>query len=225
VKKILLVAAIGLVAGALGFAVYLNSKQKAETEAAAVAAAEASAAAQATDDELVLAAVLPEFSLKNRDGQMQSIKSWPGKSLIINFWATWCGPCRREIPLLMKTHEQRANDGFMVVGIAIDFHDEVVKYANEMKMNYPLLSGEQDGMAAADAFGVNSLGLPFTVFTANDGRIVMLHMGEIHEPQLKIVLDGVGRVNSGELTPDAARAAIAQQLMDLPPEKPAAGDA
>jgi thiol-disulfide isomerase/thioredoxin len=225
VKKILLVAAIGLVAGALGAAIHLNSKQKAEAEAATVAAAEASAAAAEEEAERPLATVLPEFTLKNRDGQMQSIKSWPGKSLIINFWATWCGPCRREIPLLMKIHEQRAKDGFVVVGVAIDFHDEVVKYADEMKINYPLLSGEQDGMAAADAFGVNSLGLPFTIFTANDGRIVTLHMGEIHEPQLKIVLDGVGRVNSGELTPDAARAAIAQQLMDLPPEKPAVGEA
>jgi thiol-disulfide isomerase/thioredoxin len=225
VKKILLVAAIGLVAGALGVAIYLNSQQKAEAEAAAIAAAEASAAAAAVDAEKPLATVLPEFSLKNRAGQMQSIKSWPGKSLIINFWATWCGPCRREIPLLMRVHEQRANDGFVVVGVAIDFHDEVVKYADEMKINYPLLSGEQDGMAAADAFGVNSLGLPFTIFTASDGRIVALHMGEIHEPELKIVLDGVQQVNRGEVTPDVARATITQQLMDLPPEKPAAGEA
>lgn len=223
-KKILLVASISLVAGALGSAIYLNSKQKAEAEAAAVAAAEAAARADA-EDERILATVLPEFSLKNRAGEMQSIKSWPGKSLIINFWATWCGPCRREIPLLMKVHEQRAKDGFEVIGVAIDFHDEVVKYADEMKINYPLLSGEQDGMAAADAFGVNSLGLPFTVFTANDGRIVTLHMGEIHEPQLKIVLNGVERVNKGELTPDAARAVIAQQLMDLPPENPASDQA
>ena len=166
------------VAGALGSGIYLNSQQI-RTEPLRLAAADASAAIAEAEAERPLATVLPEFSLKNRDGQMQSIKSWPGKSLIVNFWATWCGPCRREIPLLMQVHEQRAKDGFMVVGVAIDFHDEVVKYADEMKMNYPLLSGEQDGMAAADAFGVNSLGLPFTIFTANDGRIVMLHMGEI----------------------------------------------
>ena len=93
---------------------------------------------------------LPEFSLKNREGTQQSIYSWPGKSLIINFWATWCTPCRREIPLLMSLQEQYAADGFQLVGIAIDFREDVLKYAEATHINYPLLIGEQDGLNAVD---------------------------------------------------------------------------
>src|ERR1700709_1533368 len=71
---------------------------------------------------------LPEFSLKNRAGELQSIHSWPGKSLIINFWATWCAPCRREIPLLIELQQQHAADAIQLVGIAVDFRDDVLKY-------------------------------------------------------------------------------------------------
>jgi len=221
VKKILVVAVISLIAGALGFAFYSNSKQKAEAEQAAATAEQA--AANAEPGPRPMATVLPEFSLKNRAGEMQSIKSWPGKSLIINFWATWCGPCRREIPLLMDIQAKRAKDGFEVVGIAIDFHEEVIKYADQMKINYPLLIGEQDGMAAGDSFGIDASGLPFTVFTAQDGRIVTIKIGELTAPMAAIILRTVEQVNRGELTPDAARSQIAMELMALAPEKPATG--
>jgi len=221
VKKILVVAVISLVAGALGFAFYSNSKQKAEAEQAAAAAEQA--AANAEPAPRPMATMLPEFSLKNRAGELQSIKSWPGKSLIINFWATWCGPCRREIPLLMDLQAKRAKDGFEVIGIAIDFHEDVIKYADQMKINYPLLIGEQDGMAAGDAFGIDATGLPFTIFTDKQERIVTIKIGEITAPMADIILRTVEQVNRGELTPDAARAQIAQELMALPPEKAHAG--
>src|SRR5205823_3019351 len=91
---------------------------------------------------------LPEFSLRDRDGKPTSIRSWPGKSLIINFWATWCEPCRREMPLLLKLQHDQQIHGFQVVGIAIDFKDAVLKYADAMHITYPVLIGEQDGFAA-----------------------------------------------------------------------------
>lgn len=160
---------------------------------------------------------LPDISLQNRDGQPQSIRSWPGKSLIVNFWATWCAPCRKEIPLLMEIGREEAAAGFQVVGIAIDFRDDVLKYADEVKIDYPLLIGEQDGLAAADAFGVPSAGLPFTVFTDNQGRIVTTFMGELTRAKADILLAAIKRVNRGELEPDAAKAAIAAELLKLPP--------
>jgi hypothetical protein len=78
------------------------------------------------------------------------------------------------------------------------------------------LIGEQDGLAAADAFGVSSVGLPFTAFTDQKGRIVTMLMGELTREKAKIILAAVKRVNKGELTPESARAAIASDLLKLP---------
>jgi thiol-disulfide isomerase/thioredoxin len=211
-KNWLTIAAIALLSAGAGFIIYQQSNSS--TASAGSVLGEVQAAVPASPPPM--ATVLPEFSLQNRAGQMQSIRSWPGKSMIVNFWATWCAPCRKEIPLLKEIAKGEAKAGFQVVGIAVDFRDEVIKYADEINIDYPLLIGEQDGLAAADAFGVRSLGLPFTAFTDNQGRIVTLLMGELTRPKAKIILNTVKRVNKGELTPDAARAAIATEFLKIP---------
>jgi thiol-disulfide isomerase/thioredoxin len=213
-KNFLTIAAVALVAGGAGFMIYHQTKGGSEPVGSLMAEAQgATTAAPATT---AMATVLPEFSLENRAGQQQSIRSWPGKSMIVNFWATWCGPCRKEIPLLKEIAKTEANAGFQVVGIAVDFRDDVIKYADEIKIDYPILIGEQAGFAAADAFGVHTLGLPFTAFTDNKQRIVMMLMGELTPAKAKIILSTVKRVNKGELTPEAGRAAIASEFLKLP---------
>src|SRR5262245_15538868 len=117
-----------------------------------------------------LADRLPDFALGNLAGEPQSISSWPGKPLLINFWATWCAPCRREIPLLKEL--QSSNDTLQVVGIAVEARDPVVTFANEMQFNYPVLIGQSDAWEAAAAFGVDVYALPFTVFTGADGSVL-----------------------------------------------------
>lgn len=158
---------------------------------------------------------LPEFSLQNRTGSLQSSHSWPGKSLVLNFWATWCAPCRREIPLLMKLQKQHAADGVQVVGIAVDFRDEVLKYADAMKIDYPLLIGEQDGLQAVDAFGIDAVGFPYTVFTDAQGNIVTTHIGELHQEQADLILSTIKRVNRGELAVGVARTELNSALSNL----------
>jgi thiol-disulfide isomerase/thioredoxin len=159
--------------------------------------------------------MLPEFSLKNRAGELQSIHSWPGKSLIINFWATWCAPCRREIPLLIELQKQHAADGVQLVGIAVDFRDDVLKYADTMHIDYPLLIGEQDGMQAVDAFGIDAVGFPYTVFTDAKGEIITMHIGELSKQQAELILATIKRVNQGELKTGAARAELYVALANL----------
>jgi thiol-disulfide isomerase/thioredoxin len=158
---------------------------------------------------------LPEFSLKNRAGELQSIHAWPGKSLIINFWATWCAPCRREIPLLKQLQQDRASEGVQVVGIAVDFRDEVLKYANAINIDYPLLIGEQDGLDAVDAFGIEAVGFPYTVFTDAKGNIITTYIGELHKEQAELILDTIKQINSGGLAVNLARTQLTAQLSNL----------
>jgi thiol-disulfide isomerase/thioredoxin len=159
--------------------------------------------------------VRPVFSLEDRDGKMRSITEWDGKSLVINFWATWCAPCRREIPFLRKLNAARASQNIQVIGIAVDFRENVLDYVKEVEIDYDVLIGEQDGLDAAAAFGLGSMGFPFTVFTDNQGRIVTAYLGELHQAQADLILDAVVEVNAGKLTLEEAQARIDTGLDSL----------
>lgn len=210
--------AVAVIAAAAGFGIYqFGIAPRSDTEQAALPEASApSAELQAEAGDSSLPETLPDFTLANLDGEPQSIRSWQGKSMIVNFWATWCAPCRREIPLLRKIQAEHGAEGFQVVGVAVDFRDDVLKYAKEIGIDYPLLIGEQDGFDAVNKFGRGSMGFPFTVFTDNQQRLVLFHLGEIHPPQAEIMLAAVRQVNNGELTPLAARAVATKQLAALP---------
>jgi thiol-disulfide isomerase/thioredoxin len=155
-------------------------------------------------------ATLPEFSLGNLAGEQQSIQSWPGKPLLINFWATWCGPCLREIPMLKEL--QTARPDLQVVGIAIDKRDLVVGFAATMQFNYPILIGQNEAWAAAGALGVNIYALPFTVFTAGDGSILGVHSGELHAEHLEAFQQVVDDLAAGKIGTDQARSRIAERI-------------
>jgi thiol-disulfide isomerase/thioredoxin len=170
---------------------------------------------------LELAERLPQISLADRDGVARGLDHWHGRSLIVNFWATWCAPCRREIPLLSALQRNHAAEGFQVIGVAVDYRDKVLAYADEMKIDYPLLIGEQEALDAAAAFGVDVVGLPFTVFSDAQGRIIAAHMGELTAGQAGVILGAVRRVNEGAATPLQARTAIDAGLSALARDQPA----
>jgi thiol-disulfide isomerase/thioredoxin len=158
---------------------------------------------------------LPQFSLENSAGKATSIASFGDKSLIINFWATWCAPCRKEIPLLQTLHTEWAGRDVSVVGIAVDYRDPVLAFAERYKIGYPLLIGEQDALDAAAAFGVESPVFPFTVFTDRRGEVVALFIGELHRPQAELILSEVQNLNKDLIQLPAARRAIAEGLSAL----------
>ena len=158
---------------------------------------------------------LPQFSLGDRSGKTTSIAAFAGKSLIINFWATWCAPCRSEIPLLQALHTEWAGRGVSVVGIAVDHRDKVLEFADRLKIGYPLFIGEQDALDVAGTFGVDSPMFPFTVFTDRRGEVVALFIGELHRPQAELILGKVQNLDNGQIELVAARRAIADGLQAL----------
>jgi thiol-disulfide isomerase/thioredoxin len=161
---------------------------------------------------------LPAISLPDRDGVTRPLSGWKGRPVIVNFWATWCGPCREEIPLLKALRNERNRDRLEIVGIAIDQRDAVLKYARDIGIDYPILIGEKEGYAAAEAFGV-SLVLPFSVFADSKGRIVTLKVGELHPDEAAFILDRVRDIDTKRLELAAARQQIADKMRTLSIER------
>jgi thiol-disulfide isomerase/thioredoxin len=163
---------------------------------------------------------LPDFALQDLDGKRTSIEHWAGKSLVINFWATWCAPCRREIPMLEALSGEWAGRGIAVIGIAVDHRDQVVRYAKELGIPYPLLTGEQDALDVAEAMGVQSPVFPFTVFTDRRGEVVALFVGALSKAQAGLILSVVQGVNRQEMALPEARRSISDGLRALSDKPP-----
>ena len=157
--------------------------------------------------EIALADELPEIVLADLAGAPTSIASWPDRPLLINFWATWCAPCLREIPLLKSFQTEHAD--VQIVGIAVDRLPPVQSFAAEMDFNYPILVGQNDATEAAAALGVQVLALPITVFTDPAGAILGIHTGEIHAEHLENYAAVLGELAAGRIDRGAARARIA----------------
>ncbi len=151
---------------------------------------------------------LPEFALEDLTGEIRSIHGWEGDALVINFWATWCAPCLREIPLLKEFQDTNGSAGVQVVGIAVDHLEAVRAFAEEMGFNYPVLVGQLAAMEAAAEFGVEFFVLPFTVFTDPRKRILGVHGGELHAEHLDEYLQVLNALEAGSMDIDAARARL-----------------
>ena len=156
----------------------------------------------------ILVDTLPEFALEDLAGEMRSIHGWEGDALVINFWATWCAPCLREIPLLKEFQDANESAGVQVVGIAVDHLEAVQAFAEDMGFNYPVLVGQLAAMEAAAEFGLEFFVLPFTVFTDARKRILGIHAGELHTEHLDELLLVLNALENGSLDIDAARARL-----------------
>ncbi|MGH8220799.1 MAG: TlpA family protein disulfide reductase [Steroidobacteraceae bacterium] len=157
---------------------------------------------------------LPDITLPDSAGVPRNLSFWRGHPLIVNFWATWCEPCRREIPLL-ESLRRKAADHLEVVGIAVDDRGPVLKYMQRMGIDYPVLIGGEDrGMAAIEAFGMQAV-LPFSVFADARGRIVAAKLGELHPDDAQLILARLADVDTGRLPIEKAREEISSGLATL----------
>ena len=131
------------------------------------------------------------FTLKDLSNQSVKLSAFKGKVILLDFWATWCGPCKIEIPWFIEFQQKYGKQGLQVVGVSIDDTlDKLKPYVSQMKMNYMVLQGlDQDAMQ--DAYGP-MFGIPITVVISRDGKMCNKHVGlsskEAFERQIKSLL-------------------------------------
>ena len=126
--------------------------------------------------------------LSDREGKSVAIGQWQGKVLLINFWATWCTPCREEIPHLVAAQRRYADKGLQVIGIAIDKKKEVNEFSRQIGMDYPILIDEQQGISLSKRLGNGAGIVPFTALVDRQGKVIAAVAGALNADQLESLL-------------------------------------
>ncbi|HHM05858.1 MAG TPA: TlpA family protein disulfide reductase [Gammaproteobacteria bacterium] len=123
----------------------------------------------------------PGFGLPDMDGVVHHIDEWDGKVIALNFWATWCRPCLREIPMLNGLQARYGEQGLQVIGVALDDREAVSAFIRNTPIDYAIMIGEDDAVDVARAYGNDAGVLPYTAIIDRDGRIAAVEFGELHE--------------------------------------------
>ncbi|HUN71519.1 MAG TPA: TlpA disulfide reductase family protein [Steroidobacteraceae bacterium] len=156
---------------------------------------------------------LPDIAFRDRLGLSRHFSDWRGRPMLVNFWASWCGPCREETPLLEHLSRQRTPE-VEVIGVAVDSRAAVLDYARRAGIQYPLLIGERPGLQAVQALGMEAV-FPFSVFVDARGRIVTLKIGKLAPDQAALILDRVDDLDRGRIDLATARREISQGMAQL----------
>ena len=163
-RKLLLFVVVALVAAAGGAVYRLGSFGSGDTGTAA---------------QRLYAASFPDLQ-----GRSWAIEQWRGQVLIVNFWATWCPPCREEIPLFVRLQERYRSRGLQFVGIAIDQPEKVAEFAREFSINYPMLIGGTETIELMRAAGNRAGVLPYTLIFDSSGKLVAREPGGLKEAKV-----------------------------------------
>jgi thiol-disulfide isomerase/thioredoxin len=130
--------------------------------------------------EAILALSLPDVQSK-----VQNLTQWRGKVLVVNFWATWCAPCREEIPIFVKMQQKYGDQGLQFVGISIDQPDKTLEFHTNFKINYPTLIGTFDTVEVSRQAGNQKRVLPYTLILGRNGQIAATESGGLTEQKLE----------------------------------------
>lgn len=139
------------------------------------------------------AQVLLAATLEDLDGKPQPLSQWRGKVLVVNFWATWCPPCLKEIPDFVRLQTRYGSQGVLFVGLAIDDKAKVADFVTKFGMNYPVLIAQKEGLNLARDAGNRLGGLPFTVIIDRHGRTAKVELGVLDEQKLAPILESLVR--------------------------------
>lgn len=174
-RRLLLYAAVAVVSAAagVGLRVWHGAGDAQQTATPATA----------SPAESILALQLPDTQ-----GKPERLEQWRGKVLVVNFWATWCAPCREEIPMFIKMQDKYRAQGVQFVGISIDQPDKTAQFAKEFGVNYPVLIGGFDVVDKSRDAGNDKRGLPFTLIFDRKGAINRAELGGLKQEKLEPVL-------------------------------------
>ncbi|HDP90405.1 MAG TPA: TlpA family protein disulfide reductase [Thioalkalivibrio sp.] len=173
---------VSLVSVAAGYWFYSLSQD--EPASRAVGGASMAGGLPAIDSQLI-GSPRPDFTLPDLTGEPHNIGAWDGQIVLVNFWATWCPPCRKEMPAFIELREQYSAQGFEIVGVAIDDPQQVQDFVDTLGVNYPILHGDVDAMEIAKAYGDRFVTLPYSVLLDRDGTIRFIQPGELHKHVLE----------------------------------------
>jgi thiol-disulfide isomerase/thioredoxin len=134
---------------------------------------------------------LPPFSLNDLNGKQHAISEWQNKIRVINFWATWCPPCLKEMPTFNALNQEYAEKGVQFIGIALDDPDQVREFVAKNRITYPILLGGDNGTELARSLGNILNTVPFTVFVDQSDQIVKTHMGELSQTEIVAIIRSI----------------------------------
>ena len=129
-----------------------------------------------------------QFSLQDLDGKTRSISEWSDRRVLINFWATWCVPCRREMPMLQNLYLNKDTHNIEIIGIAVDQNEPVRDFINEYGIEFPILIGQSNAYEIMQQLGNTATTLPYTLVVEPDGLIAWYKSTELKAEDLPDIL-------------------------------------
>ena len=178
-------AALVFISAFLGFNLY----QFQEDEPAHPSAQASGDTSPAVTTSSILGRHRPEFTLPDLDGQLRSISEWDGKVIALNFWATWCPPCLKEVPEFVSLQAKYQAAGLQFIGVALQRPEEVREFVAEHGMNYPVLTGELEVIKLAESYGNDIGALPYTVIIDRSGQVAHVKPGVLPTEEAESIIN------------------------------------
>ena len=132
--------------------------------------------------------VMSEFELSDIDGMKISINGLRGKKTLINFWATWCRPCRKEMPMLNGLYLSQNPADLSVVGIAIDKPEKVIQFVAELGIDFPIMVGQSEAYEIMKILGNEALTLPYTILINEEGEVIWSKNTELNHSDMDEIM-------------------------------------
>lgn len=182
--KYLFAAVVVIAASALLTGIVMNWPQE-QPQPKAVAI-------ESTEPPSLVSQLRPGFTFPDVSGKQRNVMEWNGKVLVINFWGTWCGPCKEEIPAFNTLQQQYRAKGVQFIGVALDDRETVQDYLETNAMDYPVLvDGEDAAMQLAIRYGNDQAVVPYTAFIDRQGRIAFLQYGAMSQDLAREILESL----------------------------------